>query len=263
MEVVLLHETHSVLSEIIGHELYSIGGTPPNQSVLFHTNSSFNLFLILLVEFFAEGPQSAFIDQKFQNWSLLSGLHWFCDNYPDESGNTGLDTAVSNLEGWVAKKVTFRFWCPGVNTEVQFVLTNEQLISFGANTTKHHLIRLSVLLGKIEILCTQAGYSFSPQEMCSVLASMIEEVRRRLLYHSSNILELLGNAFLSLNAIIKARFAANPTNHVNEMTMPRGITSDVFRDLYGSLLVFKRYEESRIRDHTPVTMNCLKMHYEK
>ena len=48
LEVVLLHESHSVLAEIIGPELYSVGGAAPEQSVVFHTRSSFNLFLILL-----------------------------------------------------------------------------------------------------------------------------------------------------------------------------------------------------------------------
>jgi hypothetical protein len=72
LEVVLLHETHSVLAEIIGPELYSVGGTAPEQSVLFHTRSTFNLFLILLVEIFAEGQRSAYINQKYENWSLFA-----------------------------------------------------------------------------------------------------------------------------------------------------------------------------------------------
>lgn len=60
LEVVLLHETHSLLAEIIGPELYSVG-VPPEESVQFHTRPSFTLFLILVIEFFAEGSQSAMI----------------------------------------------------------------------------------------------------------------------------------------------------------------------------------------------------------
>lgn len=261
LEVVLLRETHSALAEIIGPELYSVSGTPPEQSVLFHMDSCFNLFLILAVEFFAEGQRSALINQKYQNWSLLKGLSWFCTAHQDEATATGLDVAVSNLEGWVTREVPFRFWCPDVNTHVEFMLRNGQLISFGANTAKHHLLRLADLLGKLETLCLNAGYTFSAQELSAVLTSMIEEVRSRLLYHSSYLLELLGNVFLALNAVIGDRFAANPTNRVSEMTMPPGITSDVFRDLYGSVLVFKHYEEHRIRAYTPITTRYLKLRY--
>ena len=97
LEVVLLHETHSVLAEIIGPELYAVGGIPPEQSVLFHTRSSFNLFLVLVVEFFAEGTRSACINSKFQNWSLLKGLRWFCDRYADESSDSWLHGVVMPL----------------------------------------------------------------------------------------------------------------------------------------------------------------------
>ncbi|MDA8339222.1 MAG: hypothetical protein M0Z70_07990 [Nitrospiraceae bacterium] len=162
LEVVLLHETHRALAEIISPELYSVGGIPPEQSVLFHTGSCFNLFLILAVEFFAEGRRSAFINQKYQNWSLLKGLSWFCTAHQDEATATGLDVAVANLESWVTREVPFRFWCPEVNTHVEFMLRNDQLISFGANTAKHNLLRLTDLLGKLETLCAYAGYTFSP-----------------------------------------------------------------------------------------------------
>lgn len=261
LEVVLLHETHSVLAEIIGPELYSVGGTAPEQSVLFHTRSSFNLFLILVIELFAEGPRSALINQKFQNWSLLKGRRWLCERYPDEATAAGLQPAVLQIEAWLEKEVAFQFWCPDVSTDVAFQLKNEQLFYFGANTAKHHLIRLSGLVEKLESHCVKGGYAFAPQQLPAVLTCMTEEVRSRLQYHASYLLELIGEIFFSLNTPIKARFAKNPTNRVNDMTIPSGVTSDVFRDLYGSVMVFKRYEDSRIRLHTPVTTRYLKMRY--
>ena len=261
LEVVLLHESHSVLAEIIGPELYSVGGTAPEQSVVFHTRSSFDLFLILVVEFFAEGPRSAFINQDFQNWSLLKGLRWLCDRYADEGRTAGLEEAVAALETWIAKEVPIEFWCPDVDATVTFPLRNEQLISFGANTAKHHLFRLADLLGKLESLCKQAGYTFTAQQFPAVLTSMTDEVRSRLQYHSSYLIELLGHVFLALNRLIVARFNQNPTNRVNEMTIPAGVTSDVFKDLYGSVMVFMRYEEARIVNHTPVTTRYLRMRY--
>ncbi len=261
LEVVLLHETHSVLAELIGPELYSVGGTAPEQSVLFHTRSTFNLFLILVVEIFAEGPRSAYINQKFQNWSLLKGLRWFCDRYACEAKSVGLHEALSAIETWSAKDVPFSFWCPDVDKNVSFPLKNEQLISFGANTAKHHLFRLADLLGKLESLCVNAGYSFTPQQFPAVLASMTEEVRNRLQHHSSYLVELLGNVFFALNRLVISRFKQKPTNRVTEMNVPAGVTSDVFRDLYGSVMVFKRYEDSRIRDYTPVTTRSLRMRY--
>jgi hypothetical protein len=261
LEVVLLHEAHGLLADIIGPDLYTVGGTPPEQSVLFHTHSSFNLFLILLLEFIAEGQQSTLIDEKYQNLSLLKGLVWFCAKHENEANENDLVGAILGFESWVKKEVPIKFWCPEVDTEIEFVLSNEQLISFGANTTKHHLFRLSALLGKLESKCNNAGYSFLPQQLSAVLSSMIEEVNSRLQYHSSNIIEMLGTIFLRLNALIIGRFEENPTNRVSEMVFPEGLTSDIFKDMYGSVLVFKRYENTRISNYTPTTTRFLKMRY--
>ena len=261
LEVVLLHETHSALAGLIGPDLYEIGGAPPDQSAQFGDRPSFNLFLILLVEFFAEGTKTALIDDKYQNWSLIKGLTWFCAKYPDEAQAAGLDSALADLDAWTSKRVPFQFWCPDVGSDIEFVLQNVQLVSFGANTAKHPLVRLSTLLGKLEALCKNAGYKFAPPQLIAVLNSMTDEVQNRLMYHSTYILELLGTVFLALNAIIRNRFDANPTNRTSEMHFPEGITSDVFRDIYGNVLVFKRYEEERIRAYTPITTIYLKLRY--
>lgn len=262
LEIALLHEAHAALAEIIGPELYSLSGAAQDQEAWFHTESHFNLFLILAVEFFAEGPRSAFIDEKYQNWSLLKGLEWLCAEHQAESQATGLGDGVSTLEGWTAKEVPMRFWCPAVDTHVEFPLRNSQLIAFGANAAKHHLFRLSDVLGRLEALCQAGGQTFSPQELSAVLTSMIEEVRNRLRYHATYLLELLGHVFFALNVLIKSRFATNPTNRVNDMIMPAGVTSDVFKDLYGSVLTFKRYDDQRIRGYTPETSRFVKLKYQ-
>lgn len=41
LEIVILHETHGLLAEIIGPELYDIAGEPLDQYVRFHERSSF------------------------------------------------------------------------------------------------------------------------------------------------------------------------------------------------------------------------------
>jgi hypothetical protein len=261
LEVVLLHETHSVLADIIGPDLYTIYGTAPEQDVSFKSEQHFNLFLILLVELTAEGSRSAFIRDKYENWSLLRGMRWFCAVHDDETKACNLQKTLHNLETWINASAEVTFWCPDVEVQLKFPLLNHDLISFGANTTKHHLIRLSAMLEKLQKVLSAAGYSFTAQETVAILSSMAEEVRNRLRYHATYVLELLGNFFESLNALIDRRFRANPTNRVDQMTIPEAVTSDVFRNLYGDVLVFKRYAPERIRDFTPTAMELLRRPY--
>ena len=67
--------------------------------------------------------------------------------------------------------------------------------------------------------------------------------------------------FAAINRLVVSRYEANPTNRVAEMTFPQGVTSDAYRDLYGSVLIFRRYDESRFRERRPHTWEYLKMRY--
>jgi len=214
-----------------------------------------------LVELIAEGSRSSFIGDKYQNWSLLRGLRWLCGSHDAETKECNLQTTLHNLEAWINASADVTFWCGDLQEQLKFPLLNRDLISFGANTTKHHLIRLSSMLEKLHKILSAAGYSFTAQDIVAILSSMTEEVRHRLRYHATYLLELLGNLFESLNALIDRRFRKNPTNRVDEMIMPAGVTSDVFRDLYGSVLAFKRYSPERIRDFTPTAMPLLRKPY--
>ncbi len=262
LEIMLMHEAHDALAEIVGPNLYEVRGSDDDQEAWFRSESHFNLFLILVVEIFAEGPRSAYIDEKYQSWSLLTGLSWLCTRYPSEASASGLVAAVSALDAWVAREVPVRFWCPDVDAEVEVLLSNRQLIVFGANAAKHHLFRLAELLGRLETICQRAGHQFSPQELAAVLASMVPEVRSRLAYHGTYLVEMLGRLFHALNTFIVRRYAANPTNRVSDMTMPPGVTSDVFRNLYGAVLVFKQYPDGRILSFTPKTSRFMKLRYQ-
>jgi len=219
---------------------------------LFHSQMSFNLFLILAVEIIAEGVKCAYIDGKYLNLSLLDGLRRFCSTHPIECEKSGLENAIANTEEWLKREVPFNFWCSSVDAEIKLQLRNKELLKFGANAAKHHLLRLSKLLENLNIFCEKAGYNFAPQEISAILASMIEEVRSRLHWHSSYILSLLGNIFFAINSIIKVRHANKPTNRVKNMNIPCGVTSGVFEDMYGDILVFKKYDDDRILKYTPV-----------
>ena len=222
----------------------------------------FDLFLVLLIEFFSRGSQVAFINDKHMNISLFGGLEWLCKLHSEEADMCGLSTSTSSLRVWIAKEVQLRFWCPEVDSHVEFPIPNERLIWFGANATKHNLLRLSRLLEKLESYCVSAGYGFAPQELLAVLNSMIGEIHSRLEYHSTYLLELMGRLFYALNNLITRRFESNPTNRTSDMIFPEGLTSEVFRDMYGSVLVFKRYSKDRIENNIPSTTKYLKLRYQ-
>lgn len=261
LEIVLLHENHELLATIIGPELYGIYGERPDQNILFHNSSSFAYFLILVVELFAEGSRAAFIEGKNLNISLFEGMQRFNVNHPKEASQSRLTEAIVELEAWLTDTPTFDFWCGEIQQQIIFPLENRQFINFCSNGTKHSLIRLNLLFGKLQRHLTVAGYEVTAQELVPVLDAFLEEAKSRMYYHATYIIELLGKYFLAINEIISMRWEENPTNRVREMNIPAGYSSDVFANLYGSVLVFKRYDTKRISDYTPTTSKYFKLRY--
>jgi len=262
LEVVVLNEAHSALASIIGPDLYKIGGEAPEQTAIFHDDPAFDLFLIFAGEFFSEGVRSANISGKYQNYSLFSALMSLAEKHQGEMQARYLHSVLEKTDAWMTREVEFEFWCPEVQTQIKLLLSRKQVLHFGNVAVKHNLLRLSDLLTKLAKWCQDADYQFSSQQLIPVFNSMNEEVRNRLRYHATYMLELLGEVFMAVNRIIVSRFDANPTNRADQTHFPSDLTDDVFRDLYSSMLVFRRYDEDkRIRAYTPACSQYLKLKY--
>ena len=214
------------------------------------------------MELFAEGRDIVTINGRRKNLGLLDGLGWLDQKHRAESEECGLNAALTELRHWLDTETRFEIWCPDIEMQINFPITRRDLIWFGANHVKHGLLRLSGVLSKLARKLQTENIEVPHQNTVHVLDATIEEIRCRLNYHSTFIIEMLGTLFVSINRLIQERFAANPTNKVEDIVMPEGVTSDVFRNLYGEVLVFKRYDEQdRIRAFVPVTNPVLKLRY--
>ena len=87
------------------------------------------------------------------------------------------------------------------------------------------------------------------------------EVHSRLAYLGGWLVEVLGNYFSTVNETVIRRFDANPTNVTANIDFPLAVTSDAVRDLYGSVLMFKRYDRTRIQRFVPTVADVMKRRY--
>ena len=145
LEIVLLHESHGALASIVGKDLYTVSGDAPNQEIWFQDERRFDLFLVLLVELFADGRDVVTINGRRQNLGLLDGLSWLDQKYPAESEDCGLNAALTELRHWLDTETHVEVWCPDIEMQINFPITRRHLIWFGANHVKHSLLRLSGL----------------------------------------------------------------------------------------------------------------------
>lgn len=261
LEVITIYENHCALARIVSPFLYEIRGSPTHQEIWFHSEETYSLFLLRVVELFSEGRPAAEINGKNENFSLFEAAERLTKRHTKECKEVGLTSACAALRTWLDNKPEITFWCPEIEKQITFRMPNIDLIRFGANAEKHSIVRLQCVLKGLGKLCESVGVMLEPQQKISVLEAFREESNNRLHYHSSHLVELLGRYFLGFNRLIQKRYEANPTNHCRYMKHPEGVTSSVFKDMYGAVLVFQNYPEIRITDYTPHTTEFLKMRY--
>ena len=80
LEIILLHEAHDTLASIIGPHLYTVLGDAPRQEIRFANVQCFDLFLIRLIEIFAEGHNVVTIDGRPMNLGLLDASNGLTTN---------------------------------------------------------------------------------------------------------------------------------------------------------------------------------------
>jgi hypothetical protein len=261
LEVMTLHEMQAAYADIANSNLYKVLGEAPNQQILFHNDACFDLFLIRASELFAEGGNNGAVEGANLNFSLFSAVQRLCNEHAAESRAVGLDVACQNLADWLDHASPFEFWCPDLNILFMLQLTRRDLLSFAGNLSKHNLLRLNSLLGKLQRLCERNGYTITDQDLVGVLDPFLQELRSRLIYHATRLAEILICCFAALNELVVKRFEEQNTNDVRRMKHPEGVSSDSFKNLYGSTLVFRRFARQRFDEVTPVTTEFLKLRY--
>lgn len=275
LEVAILSESLEAFYGIINHDLYKVYGNPPNQNIMFHNSSCFDLFLIRLQEVFAESSWPVtVINGKRKNLSLLSATIWFTERYPEESEVARLTLGANTLHNWLNEVRPFEFWDGKQN--ITFQLTRKDVISIGANLSKHNLLRLSSVLEKIYDRCkNDAGMvDLKKSDVIHIIDPFLQELQSRLLYHSTYLVEILFDYFAAINRVVikrkieytvvkteKCKLNVGDIITMADLKYPEGLTSWDFEDLYSSTLIFRSFDEERFRCLRPVTSKSLKLRY--
>jgi hypothetical protein len=261
LEIIILYENQEAFTDILNPNLYAVLGEVPEQNIVFHNDSCFDLFVVHTSELFAEGSNNVRLNGKTQNFSLFGGALWLCERYEDEARRAGLTSACDALNSWLEKRVPFAFWCSNLHTQFELEMSRKELLSFAGNLSKHNILRLNILLSRLQRLFERNGSLVEEQDLIGVLEPFVAELKSRLLYHSSFLVEMLYDYFAAINRFIINRFDIMKTNDVRKMKLPDTVSSDSYRNLYGDTLVFRRYDEARFSKFKPTTTEYLKMRY--
>lgn len=257
LEVTFLYETHDLLASLVGPEYYRCS----SDQVMFHSASRFNDFYVHVDELCARGREKVPLSTGPVQMSLLDAGTWFSQHHSAEAKGAGFETAEKALQDWLDASPLFRFWGAEIGQHVEFQLSRRGMIHYAANLHKHRMLRLGSIFVGLSKLVASSGSPLSEHQVVAIRDSFVAELQNRLEYLSTRLVQLLGDYFLALNKIVGQRRVQAGTNDASRMTMPAGITSSVFRDLYSSTLVFHSYSDERILQFTPTAPLTMKAHY--
>jgi len=109
LEIILLSENQNAFTDIINPDLYDVLGDAPDQSIMFHNDSCFDLFFIRVAEIFSEGLNNVSLGGKNYNFSLFSGAQWLCENTLLNAIRVALQMLVKNLLNGLIQRQYFHF----------------------------------------------------------------------------------------------------------------------------------------------------------
>src|SRR5438309_2328329 len=209
LEIVFLHETHSLLADVISDQYYKTLGTPAVE-VSFHSRATLLGFLIHVEELIAEAKGTVTIEGKPLSMSLLGAAERFCEHHPEEAKQAGLAESVVALRSWLNTAVDFRF--RGIDSMLSLPLTRRKQIWYAANLGKHHLLRIGALSADLRERLAKKQIPLEGADFAMLREPFVEELESRLLYLATWLVELLGRLFLALNRVVVTRRTAAVTN---------------------------------------------------
>ena len=261
-EAVFVAETFALLSEVFGPYCFTVSGAQGDQQVVFRSAAEHRLFYIRMHEFVAEATDVYSGEEAPHSLSLLDGIAWLTKRFPDEAAAAGLDVAVKKLTSWLDRVVRVRFWSGALWRHLTFSDSFRTLLAPQAHFSKHTLLKLGIEVRRLRRMCERAGCIITDAEAVAAKDEYAAHLDGMMQYHATELAELAGRCFLAFHRLLKARFEKNPTNNLDLIQAPAGVTDDVYRYLYASTVVsFSGWTESRILEFIPETRRNLKLPY--
>lgn len=261
LEAVILHENVQAFASIINKDLYIVGGDAPDQNILFHNSSCFDLFCIHVFELLAE--RSINLSDGENKKSLFTGAKWLADKYQERFDVSMLLDSIKVLENWLNKKPKFSFWCGDIDKQIEFNLSRRKALRYAHLISKHNLLSVNEVISALYKKCVEYDIPIKESDVLHLLDPFVEELKdNRIIYHSSYLVEMLHDYFTALNELARQLYLRSPTNILDNFIYPKDITSDTFKNLYYSALSFSNgYNKDYYASLKPSTISGLKKRY--
>lgn len=190
----LVRENVDAMLTLIGPQLYTV----KQDMIVFRDQNTFQLFFIHLNEYLNSEFQHPLSGNKVSLLELTVDV--FASAFEDSELLRVFLVKSADLTSFLSKQRTYDdVYLDGLNRTVTTDLY--ELINFHANASKHNYYRIKRLRMKIAKMI--GSLSADGDSVVDSLESYMEfVVENKLLYHSSFLIELLGNYFVAMRTLV-------------------------------------------------------------
>jgi hypothetical protein len=127
---------------------------------------------------------------------------------------------------------------------------------------KHSLLKLGREAIRLRDMAVRAGTSLTTAEAVAAREEFVAHLSGMMEYHATQLAELVGKYFVAFHRFVKNRYNKYPTNNLDLIPAPDGISDDVYRYMYAHAVVsFSGWSQARIEEFVPDTASCFKPEY--
>jgi len=262
LEAIIVAETYDLLSSVFGPYIFTVSGNASQQTAVFPCSAAHTLFFIYMYEFVATESPLFVGEDGFKDRSLFGGGKWLVERYPGEAAIAGMDTAATELAAWLERRVRVRFWSGNIWRHVELNETFRTYLAPHSHFAKHSLLKLGREVIRLRDMATQAGTSLTTAQAVAAREEFVAHLAGMMEYHATRLAELVGRYFVAFHKFVKNRYSKYPTNNLDLIAPPEGISDDVYRYMYAhAVFSFSGWSQARIEEFVPETAGSLKLEY--
>jgi hypothetical protein len=206
LEVIFLKAIIDSLDSMLNSELLELRGISPDCEVYFHQKTHQKYFYILLLDFIHSKTDGSFFGEKVTCLELIQKIQ---DNATFNINNSvsELKEALNIFNSWLNEEVIVNVYLPTINKECDLKLKRNEFIYVCSNISKHNFTSLTGVSKKVIEILKRSKINIPLHDSLIILEDFYERFHDDLLiYHASNIIEMLNNLRWGLQQYLLPQF---------------------------------------------------------
>jgi len=248
LEVIYLKAVIDFLDSMLTSTLFKLIGTDPDSEISFHQSTHQKYFYIILIDFLSKSRKKV-TGKDVTCIEFLKSVQE-SPNFNLENSILKLNESIDTFDSWINEEVPIKIYLSNINQECEIKLKRKKIIDISANMSKHNFTRLTVVTDDICKILKKVNIKVDFHDSLLLFDNFYERLHDDiLLYHSSNIVEMLNKLRWGIHEYLLPEFhrsykkdLSDPQKLKYNYSVPKEIKHKFAKDCYWEIMNSVRRE---------------------